>query len=576
MTLEQIKAAYLAGELSALKVTRRLVGVKEQLDELYPGDIPFIGKMYMYINGLDMEQVVCSRSGKSKSFAGIVKGFRQYCGSPDKCACNMDNINTGWKNKSASEIEAINLKRKKTVRTKYGVDSVSQLDEIKLKAEQTCYGRYGTKSPTQNPDILEKSRKTCRQNHGVDYPQQSGEIYRKTTGTFMEKYGVSRPAQDTTVQAKMKATMVSRYGVESPMHIKDIVTKVTEGWRKFSYADVIGNRSGLIPLFTVEEYGVATASDLLLWECSKCGLEFYETVKDTAGSKCPTCNPKHKTWGEITILEWLKEAGVEVVEGAFNVIPPLQLDFYMPKLNLAVEFNGIYWHSELAGRGKNYHLDKFKKCREAGIKLIQIFEHELAKNETVIRDRIHNAVGLINTKIGARTLELIEVDSKTAREFYNNNHLQGNLQSKINYGLIKNGILYSVMSFSKSRFSSKAEWELTRFATLNGVSVSGAASRLFKHFTKIVNPRSVVSYADLKWGEGTVYKHLGFHFQHYSQPNYWYFKNINDVHSRVKFQKHKLPQELHHLGSEWVIMRHLGWNRFWDCGNAVWLWVDPA
>ena len=184
-------------------------------------------------------------------------------------------------------------------------------------------------------------------------------------------------------------------------------------------------------------------------------------------------------------------------------------------------------------------------------------------------------IGKTTKRTYARKLQIKEISNIQARSFFIDNHLQGHLNSKLNYGLVDEaGILYSVMSFSKSRFSKElADWELTRFASIKGWSVVGAGQRLFKYFVRQNNPPSVVSYADLKWGHGEIYTKLGFTFKHYSNPNYWYFKTINEIHSRVKFQKHKLPSELHHLGSEWDIMQHLGWNRFWDCGNSVWVWT---
>ena len=33
-----------------------------------------------------------------------------------------------------------------------------------------------------------------------------------------------------------------------------------------------------------------------------------------------------------------------------------ELDVYIPSKHIAIEYNGIYWHSELNGKNKNYHL----------------------------------------------------------------------------------------------------------------------------------------------------------------------------------------------------------------------------
>lgn len=575
MTLENIKTEFLDGKISSLKVTRLISKLKDQLDEIYPIELSIIGKMYMYINDLVIDDVMCEKSNKVKSFASINQGFRKFCGTTKTCSCNLTEMKNNWESKDDVEIQVINAKRKKTVQEKYGVDSVSQLDESKIKAEKTCLIRYGTKSPTQNPDILQKSSMTCLTNNGVRWPQQNADILAKTNSVFMNKYGVTRPAKNLMIQNKMKITMISRYGVENLMYDSSFAKKVNMSWKNTKYDEMISssNRNSITPLFNKDEYCQCTTNDLLLWKCNHCSSEFYSTFRLSTNKSCPICNPKTMTWGEILISKWLDELNIDYEYGTYSIISPQQLDFYIPKLNLAIEFNGLYWHSELMGRKKTYHIDKFKKCESKNIKLIQIFEQDLIKNESLIKSRLLSSLKKSETKIYARNLQVVEITSSDAKQFYNNTHIQGSLSSKYNYALVKDDIIYSVMSFSKTRFSSKlAEYELTRFSSLLNHNVIGAASKLFSHFIKLNNVKSVVSYADLRWGRGQVYEKMNFVFSHYSQPNYWYFKSINDIHSRIKFQKHKLPAELHHLGSEWDIMKHLGYNRFWDAGNAVWVW----
>ena len=42
---------------------------------------------------------------------------------------------------------------------------------------------------------------------------------------------------------------------------------------------------------------------------------------------------------------------------------PLELDIYIPSHNLAIEFDGLYWHSEIH-KPSNYHLNKTELCEE--------------------------------------------------------------------------------------------------------------------------------------------------------------------------------------------------------------------
>ena len=79
-----------------------------------------------------------------------------------------------------------------------------------------------------------------------------------------------------------------------------------------------------------------------------------------------------------------------------------------------------------------------------------------------------------------------------------NNHLQGYCNSTIHYGAYYNDNLIAVMSFKKT-LKNGYDWELTRFASDITVTCRGVGSKLFKHFVKQHNPKSVKSFADRRW-----------------------------------------------------------------------------
>lgn len=59
-----------------------------------------------------------------------------------------------------------------------------------------------------------------------------------------------------------------------------------------------------------------------------------------------------------------------------DVIPPKELDVYVPSRGVAVEFNGMYWHSEENGKHRGYHFDKWLACRDKGVTLISVWEDD--------------------------------------------------------------------------------------------------------------------------------------------------------------------------------------------------------
>ena len=135
------------------------------------------------------------------------------------------------------------------------------------------------------------------------------------------------------------------------------------------------------------------------------------------------------------------------------------------------------------------------------------------------------------------------------------------------------------MTFGKSRYNKKYEYEIIRLATLINNVVIGGCSKLFKHFINKYKPSSVISYSDRRWfGEATVYKTLGFTLLRTASPNYFYTKDYILLESRVKYQKHKLKKFLNFSNdlTEFENMKNNGYDMIWDCGNDVWVWQNKV
>jgi len=543
----------------------------DELSKLFPNVTSDNAKLWLYLNSYTELTIVCPRSGRNRSFQGFSKGVLKFCGNQTTCVCNAKNSQQKRQEKTTIQKNAIQKKRKQTNVDKYGCEFASQHPDIKQAAANTCLQRYGTISPTQNSDILAKGRNTCFQNHGVEYPQQNKHVLNKTQETFLEKYSVSRPAQNNTIREKMKTTMLQRYGVEHNMQIEHVHQQAIIKSKATKFDSFIHHRQGFTPLFDKDYYSTSTSKTLLPWKCNQCDNQFEQHIIQ-GRIFCPDCNPSNESWGETFIRNLLQSHAIPFEQNIRSIIKPYELDFYMQDLNLAIEFNGIYWHSHNILGDKNYHQKKYKMCKDQDIKLIQIFEHELTKNPQLITDRLEYALHIPRHSIGARLCNIVKLSNQQIKEFLTCNHIQGNRPTNLVWGLEYNNEIVSAMSFSKARFSKKSntQWELLRFANKQGKNIPGAFSKLFKHAVTQLNAMSVISYASLNWGSGLVYKHAGFEFQNYSNPAYWYFKNVNQVYNRLHFQKHKLDNPLGLSESKWTESN--GYNKFYDSGNAVWIW----
>ena len=254
-----------------------------------------------------------------------------------------------------------------------------------------------------------------------------------------------------------------------------------------------------------------------------------------------------------------------------------EIDIYLPELSIGVEYNGLFFHSEYntlykTFNHKNQHLHKLQLAKKQNIKLIQITSEQWKNKKDIVKDIIKRNI-IKQEQIYARKCGVREVPLKIARQFCEENHIQGYANSKVKIGLYYDNTLVSLMTFGRPRMSKKYDWELIRLCTKLGVSVIGGASRMFKNFRNNYKG-NIISYCDLSLFTGEVYEKLGFTYSHSSTPNYHYITPSGEVLPRQMFQKHKLKNILINYNSnasEWENMFENGYNRYWDCGNAVYI-----
>ena len=306
--------------------------------------------------------------------------------------------------------------------------------------------------------------------------------------------------------------------------------------------------------------------------------EFWQTPNNHLnGNGCPLC--KNRKIGDVlrdTVEDFTKKSNeIHDITDCLKALSPQQrnreIDVYIPSLNLGIEYNGLHWHSERLGKDKNYHLDKLNKCNEQGIKLIQIFEDEWINHREICESKLKQICGLNrNPKIFARKCKVVEItDKNEVYEFLDKNHIQGRTGFTIALGAYYNNELVGVMTFKKEK---NGYWDLNRFATDINHQCIGIGGKLFKHFIRNYSFIEIKSFADRRWTTdptNNLYTKLGFEFDSYVPPTYWYYKDGEIIrHHKFGFRKqilHKrygLPLGL----KESEMAERLGYTRIWDCG----------
>lgn len=426
-------------------------------------------------------------------------------------------------------------------------------EEIVAKRKNTFKEKYGIEHALQKNEFLIKSKITSMNRFGVEHASQSDEIKLKVQNYFDETYGC-HPMQDESLRQKHTTAIYDDFGRHvKQQHISLDSLKILNDPTELSNLNKTQSLS-----IIAEKLGVSPSKICTVFKGFN--IQINRSLTDVSV-------------GEFQLLNFLKnECSVKnILERDRTILKPQELDIVLPDFNMAIEFNGSYWHSELNGKNKNYHLSKTVKCKNMDISLVHIWGHEWINKQNILKSRISTMLGLSN-KIYARKCKVIYVDNLTRKIFLNNNHLQGDANTSINYGLEVNGELVALMTFSKSRLNNNYEYELVRYCSKLNLVVVGGASKLLNMFENEYDPKSIISYADKRFGSGNMYSKLGFCFLHDSSPNYFYTNDYNKFESRQKYQKHKLVKDGYDSNkTEWEIMQERGYDRIWDCGNAVYI-----
>jgi hypothetical protein len=537
--------------------------VKEQTKSYVTKSV--MEQIYIILHG---EPPKCG-CGNYRIFNTFEKGYRIGCNLGNKCIDVALNRTT---------------KQKNTLLETYGVTNASKLESVKEKTKQTNLEKYGVEHHSQHESIKEKT-KLSRKNK--DKNQQ----LLKTKQTNLKKYGVDHHMKLKTQQDKVKKTNKEIYNVEFPLQNKNSVEKMKSSWKTNNKINEVNEKRKVT---TLEKYGVDAISRINLSELSKeilfnknnfvnfvenktrtqvlNELNIHEHTLYLYAKKYSATNLfKRPLTSEFEkqVAEYLKNLNLEFTQNDRSVITPNELDFFIPSHNLAIECCGLYWHSEnSANRNKNYHFDKFNKCKEKQITLITIFQDEWDNNKEKIKDRIKFFASNDKEKVYARNTVLKEVPTNEAKEFIQKYHIQDYANSSIKLGLYHNNQLCSIMTFGKSRFKKDFGYEMIRYCS--NKNVIGGSKKLLSYFIKTYDPKVITSYSDNRFFNGTMYKSLGFNEE---SVNIGYF--YTDYHkrfNRLQFQKHKLVEQGHDNNkSEWEIMQQLGYDRIFDCGQTTWV-----
>jgi G:T-mismatch repair DNA endonuclease (very short patch repair protein) len=300
-----------------------------------------------------------------------------------------------------------------------------------------------TKCLSNDPNVKKKIKGTNISKYGVDMPLKNKVIKQKAIETWKENLGVDNPGKSEKVKEQVRKTNLKKFGVEYVSQLDSIKESLSDKMKENRGYMTICKRESISDNleFKVKHLNIDFIKivDMSLYEffCNVCNSEFIITknnLNDRIRNKntvCTNCNKvgNMDSDSERLLYEFVKEnyKGI-IIKNDRSVLNGKELDIYLPDINLAIEFNGIYWHSEIY-KEKDYHFNKSKLCKESDIKLIHIWEDDWVNKEYLVKSNILN---LINTYENVLINEEIINNSLIKIYLYSDDLLIGNIIYDVN------------------------------------------------------------------------------------------------------------------------------------------------
>jgi len=419
-----------------------------------------------------------------------------------------------------------------------------------------------------NPDILGKSSAkfivaTCRfcgKPHEIrkGFFNKSGSACHKECK--LKEQGSFSPMLDKNKREKALLAIQEKYGSIYASQNKEVANKISET-KKNKKRKHFRKKYDILDPLLVQKVKDNTKQMLL----EKYGRDFFASNDDIKKQK------------QEEIYNLLKNENQNCLLNDKLVISPLELGIYIPDKKFAIEYNRPFWNSEFfldTKEAKNRHFYKTNMCREKGIRLFHIFEHDWLNRKVQIWNFIKTILGLNTERIMARKCK---VDNSSCADFIDYNHIQGYGQGTIKYFnlVYSNEIVASMTASHHHRQNNKEDnIILNRLCFKDGVSVQGGSSKLFSEFTKWARNegyKSIISWSDTRYTEGNIYNILGFKLEKEYDPDYFYWNTHKNCYvSKQSQQKKKTNCPEGMTERDWC--QQNGLFRVYDSGKKLWMY----
>lgn len=344
------------------------------------------------------------------------------------------------------------------------------------------------------------------------------EMYRQNTlKTNMKKYGVKYPSLLSEIWQKTKETNMKKYGYEwntqknmSPQTFKILSSKE------------------LLEKYIKENHILNGVQLSLMLKCNASGVE--RKIREYGLEHLMDYS---KSMPEIEIRNYIKQY-FDIECNTKKYLSGKEIDIYIPKKKIGIEFNGNYWHNEFH-KEKNYHQEKSLLAEEKGIFIYHIFEYEWNTKKEQILNQLNNLLGINQENI---------------------NFSECQINDEENDNEVKISLIYNDNDILSIKFQKDNEWRMLDFEVFDNIRVRDGERHIFEYFCSKFNPDKIICYTDIGKCSDKILKELEFKLYEIEEPNFVWIKQ--KIIKENKLENKDLQLQ--------------GYYKVYNCGNKKWIW----
>ena len=262
---------------------------------------------------------------------------------------------------------------KESIYNKYGSNSYFECDNFKSKRKETMMNKYGAEYTLQSKELTDKVHKTNLNKYGYENPFYDSNVQKEISGAYRSW---SKSARETRIQKSLE-----RHGTKFP----------TQRHYDSNSAEILNDKQKFIDYILSIEEQDRTITNI----ANKLNLSYDVVNAHYKDYDLWNIVPlrQFRSFPEIEITDYIKTIYDRlIITNIRTIIPPYELDIYLPDIQFALEFDGTFWHNK-----DEKHKDRL--CNKLGIHLIHILEEDWISNRNgvlnMIKETIEQKGGLV-------------------------------------------------------------------------------------------------------------------------------------------------------------------------------------